>query len=177
MADDKRIAQMMAEAKKLDTAGYTAAAELKRLEAGQLRLMMTAANGIRTKKDKPSRSKYGNKTSHRDGHKFDSAAELRRYIDLKHLLNVGEIDSLDAKPAPIELLPKSKDEAGKPIRAVTYAPDFIYTIEDVTYIEDVKGVETAAFRIKWNMLRRYIAEKVRREGGKYKLIILPSDQT
>ena len=93
-------------------------------------------------------SKYNARRVKDDGYVFDSQAEHRRYCQLKLLESAGEIQCLAVHPR-FELLPKE----GK-LRAVRYEADFSYTENGVLVVEDVKGVQTAVFRLKMNMLRR-----------------------
>ena len=97
-----------------------------------------------------SRSKYGNRHVQYDGYTFDSLMERRRYQELKLLEAAGEIYDLKVHP-PYQIFDAYKQpETGKRIRAVKYIADFEYkdsaTAEIIT--EDVKGVETAVFKLK-----------------------------
>lgn len=72
-----------------------------------------------------------------DGITFDSKAEARRYQELKLLKRAGEIQGFGIQPSFV--LPGG----------VRYRPDFIVCDKDGTlHVEDVKGFETAAFKIK-----------------------------
>lgn len=84
-----------------------------------------------------------------DGYHFDSKAEARRYGELRLLERAGEISDLEVHP-PYLLLDKTRDPySGKMLRGITYEGDFEYVEDaDHTVVEDVKGVETAAFRLK-----------------------------
>jgi hypothetical protein len=80
-----------------------------------------------------------------DGVRFASKMEASRYLQLKALQDAGEIWSLGLQPKfPLVV-------AG--VKICTYIADFQYMEpaphgEPVKIIEDVKGVETPAFRIK-----------------------------
>ena len=91
------------------------------------------------------RSKYNNVKTELDGIRFDSKAEARRYSELMLLLRAEEIQGFDRQPS--FLLPGD----------VRYMPDFIVCGADgQVWVEDVKGVTTAAFRIKQKLwLERY----------------------
>jgi hypothetical protein len=100
-------------------------------------------------------SKYSNKRITVDGITFDSLAEERRYRELRLLWRANELDELKVHPR-YELEPKFTDASGKKHRAVTYIGDFEYIQNGQTVCEDVKGVETAVFRLKAELMaRRY----------------------
>ncbi len=82
------------------------------------------------------KSKYRNIRVEIDGHTFDSKAEGRRYEELKLLQAAGEIDGFGLQPSFVL-------EKG-----IRYRPDFIVSGDGQIWVEDVKGVETAAFKIK-----------------------------
>lgn len=84
-----------------------------------------------------------------DGVRFDSRAESFRFRELKLLEIQGEIKDLKAHPK-FELQPAFVDRAGKKQQAIVYEADFSYFDRAVghTVIEEVKGVETQAWRIK-----------------------------
>ena len=88
--------------------------------------------------------KYGNRKTVVDGIKFDSRAEA------------GVIRDLVLQP---EFLLQDKfKHKGKTERAVKYTADFKYfdILRGVYIVEDVKGVETEAFKIKRKLfLKRY----------------------
>lgn len=93
-------------------------------------------------------SKYGNRKIDADGYTFDSLAEHRRYQELKLLQAAGEISDLAVHPV-YELQPKFRRD-GKTERAITIVPDFCYTEDGRTVVEDVKSpaTRTPAFEIK-----------------------------
>lgn len=104
--------------------------------------------------------KYRNKKVERDGYKFDSQAEYRRYLILRDMERRGEIEQLEVHPK-FTLQKSFVDKwSGKRQRAVTYTGDFRYLEQgDHHVVEDVKGgraTQTAAFRIKakWFMRLR-----------------------
>lgn len=96
------------------------------------------------------RSKYGNRVTEVDGHKFHSAKEAARYSTLKLLERAGEIRFLRIQPAfPI-------DVNGHPI--CRYVADFAYvrTADDVQVVEDVKSAATRklpVYRLKIKLLK------------------------
>lgn len=97
-------------------------------------------------------NKFHARRTERDGHTFDSQAEADRYDELRLLQQAGEIIGLELQPSFV--LQPSFKYGKRTVRAITYRADFRY-IEAATgkiIVEDVKGVETEAFRIKAKML-------------------------
>ena len=85
----------------------------------------------------PKQSKYRNVKTEVDGICFDSKAEARRYTELKLLADADEIMGFGRQPSFV--LPGG----------IRYMPDFIVCgIDGAVWIEDVKGVETQAFKLK-----------------------------
>lgn len=105
-------------------------------------------------------SKYHNKKVSEDGECFDSKAELREYRILKLRLYNGEIENLKVHPR-FEIIPAFRRD-GKTIRATFYEGDFLY-LEGIQWVvEDIKGVETAVFKIKRKLfLCRYPTHELR----------------
>lgn len=101
------------------------------------------------------KSKYNNRKIEADGYTFDSIAEYHRYTELKLLQIAGEISNL--RVHPVYPLQKSfLTPEGKSVRSIKYEADFDYQENDVTVVEDVKGVETAVFKLKHKMfLQKY----------------------
>ncbi|HHX37878.1 MAG TPA: DUF1064 domain-containing protein [Clostridiaceae bacterium] len=97
-------------------------------------------------------NKYNNVKTVVDGIKFDSKAEAERYQELKLLKIAGEIQGFGLQPSFV--LPGG----------IRYRPDFIVCDSDgEIWVEDVKGVETQAFRIKkkqWDALYSWLPLKV-----------------
>lgn len=103
----------------------------------------------------PRRGKYNARAAHVDGLRFDSQAEARRYAELKLLEAAGVIAGLEVHPR-FELQAAFKDHAGKGWAAIVYEADFAYFEDGARIVEDVKGIETPAFRLKRKLfLRRY----------------------
>jgi hypothetical protein len=97
-------------------------------------------------------NKYGARKTHIDGYTFDSVKESRRFQELRLLEWAGEIGGLEVHPR-YEILPAHKHPVtGKPVRAIYYEADFRYWIlgagKPKPVVEDVKGVQTAVFRLK-----------------------------
>ena len=81
--------------------------------------------------------KYHNTPTEIDGIRFDSKAEARRYAELKALQASGKILWFTRQPS--FLLPGG----------IRYMPDFLVCGTDgLIWAEDVKGVETEAFKLK-----------------------------
>ena len=91
-------------------------------------------------------TKYRNMKTTIDGIKFDSKLEAKRYMELSVLLKAGKIEKLQVHPS-FELIPSYRKN-GKTVRKTVYEADFSYFRDGKYVIEDVKGVETAVFRLK-----------------------------
>lgn len=99
--------------------------------------------------------KYNASPTTRAGRKFDSKLEANRWQDLELLERAGQISDLEFKPV-YELQPAFRDRDGKKWKAITYVADASYVEAEQEIVEDVKGVETAVFKIKRKMfLYRY----------------------
>ena len=93
------------------------------------------------------RRKYGNKKPTINGITFDSMAEARYYRDLRLKKAAGYIKDFELQPR-FELQPTFKKN-GVTHRSIVYVPDFkIYMNDGSVRIVDVKGHETAEFKIK-----------------------------
>ena len=101
-----------------------------------------------------------------DGKTFDSKKEATRYLELKLLEKAGQITDLrcqveyeliPAQYGPDIVTPRGKVKRGPLIeRAVKYKADFVYTENDETIVEDVKGFRTKEYILKRKlMLHRY----------------------
>ena len=92
--------------------------------------------------------KYGAKRTEVDGIKFMSQSEANRYVDLKKLQSAGVIQNLSLQPRftlqegffNVDTLEKE--------RKIEYVADFMYTENNETIVEDVKGMKTADYKIK-----------------------------
>jgi hypothetical protein len=107
-----------------------------------------------------ARNKYNARKVTIDGITFDSKAEAGRYQELKLLERAGEIEDLEVHPK-FRLL-DGCDWNGKHYRATNYYGDFSYYEHESgkIVIEDVKGVQTAVFRLKLKMLVSQLDEDV-----------------
>jgi len=106
-------------------------------------------------------NKYRNKKTVVDNITFDSKKEAGRYVDLKLLERIEEIHDLELQPE-FEIIPAVKWN-GKKLSAKYYIADFRYTQEDVTFIEDVKGIRTPAYILKRQLFLLKYPEYVFRE--------------
>lgn len=101
------------------------------------------------------RSKYGAIKTQIDGITFSSKAESKRYLQLKELERLGQIDSLELQPR-FELAPGVRfSTAARATPALRYFADFRYV--DHTgkrVVEDVKGFakNTEGYRIKKHLM-------------------------
>ena len=87
-------------------------------------------------------AKYRNKKTTIDGITFDSRMEAQRYVELKLQLESGIISGFGVQPSFV--LPGG----------VRYRADFIVSDGATVWVEDVKGVETQAFKIKRKLWQR-----------------------
>ena len=88
------------------------------------------------------RNKYNAVKIEKDGMKFDSQKEYKRYIELTAQLQRGEILELKCQ-VKFELAPKVKiagEKRAKP--ALRYFADFTYISNGVLVVEDVKSAVT-----------------------------------
>ena len=98
--------------------------------------------------------KFGNRHVEIDGLRFDSAAEGRRYEQLRMLERAGEIQDLRVHPRYVII--DALRVGSRREKAIVYEADFAYTEMGRQIVEDVKGVETAVFRLKRRLfLQRY----------------------
>lgn len=91
------------------------------------------------------RNKYGAVKTEIDGIIFASRAESRRYLELKLLREQGRITDLVLQPKYPMFV--------EGIKICTYIADFSYMSRDEKgrwkpRVEDVKGVQTAVFKLK-----------------------------
>lgn len=101
------------------------------------------------------RGKYNARAVYIGSLQFDSMAEAARYRELALLEAAGAIAGLQVHPC-YELQPAFTDSTGKRWAAIRYEADFAYTEDGTQVVEDVKGVQTAAFRLKRKLfLHRY----------------------
>ncbi|MDF2854208.1 MAG: hypothetical protein K0Q87_59 [Neobacillus sp.] len=98
-------------------------------------------------------SKYGNKMVTIDGHKFDSIAESKYYLQLKWLKQAKQIK--DFKLQPKFVLQETFKKNGKTFRSIVYKADFkVYRLDGSIEIVDIKGAITKEFAIKRKLFER-----------------------
>ncbi len=90
------------------------------------------------------RSKYRNRPTFVDGLRFDSMAEARRWTELQILEKAGDIKNLK-RQAPFACVVNGE-------HVCKYIADFTYEKNSRFIAEDVKGVETALFKLKAALL-------------------------
>ena len=99
------------------------------------------------------RNKYNARKVTIKEHTFDSQKEADRYLVLLSRHQAGEITMLEVHPR-FEVHPAFMHK-GKKIRAINYEADFEYMDNDYNHIiEDVKGIETPAFKLKKKLFLR-----------------------
>jgi hypothetical protein len=115
---------------------------------------ITAAE-FRAMKPAPKPHKYRAEKCAIDGRTFASKAEARRYRELSLLAKAGQIFALQCQPRFV--LHDAFFHAGKRIRAIVYYGDFSYQdMHGRRVVEDVKGLETPMFKLKYKLfLKRY----------------------
>lgn len=97
---------------------------------------------------KARKPKYSNVKTEVDGILFDSKKEANRYVALKLLERIGDIEDLVLQPK--FLIADAVILDGRKQRARYYIADFQYVdaATGKTVVEDVKGIKTAAYRAK-----------------------------
>lgn len=101
-------------------------------------------------------SKYKNQKTQVDMYMFDSTKEAQRYKELKLLERAKKISNLELQPR--FLLQESFRKNGKTYRKIDYIADFQYIEDGKTIIEDVKGLQTEAFKIKHKLFEKKYPE-------------------
>ncbi len=96
---------------------------------------------------------YTGKKCEFDGYTFDSIPEKDYYIELKQNLRV---DKLTVHPSFI-LLDGFRNNEGKSVRSIKFKPDFMYILNGIKYIVDIKPlnkklIETD-FTLRWKLLQ------------------------
>jgi hypothetical protein len=108
-----------------------------------------------------TRSKFGNRRIEYDGYIFDSLMEKRRYQELQLLVQMGDISGLRVHPR-YKLQEKYRQpETGKRERAIYYEADFEYIEDGQVVTEDVKGHQTAVFKLKRKLFEQKFNRRLR----------------
>lgn len=133
-------------------------ADLARLGPAAQKQVLDKLAGAQAQK----KSKYGNRKVVRDGIKFDSEREARRYGELKFLLKQGRIRDLRLQ-ANFTLVEGYTTVEGKRIKPMVYRADFTYeraTEPDIAgvvhwlpEVEDAKGMHTQTYELKKKLLQ------------------------
>lgn len=97
-------------------------------------------------------NKYKNTKIVVDNIKFDSVLEANRYKELKLLERAGEISNLELQPR--FLLQDSFKKNGRTFRKIEYVADFKYIENGKTIVEDVKGIQTDVFKLKYKIFEK-----------------------
>lgn len=120
------------------------------------RVLTTTEGRALLAKPKKKRHKYGVAPVEQrtvDGIVFDSAAEVKRYSELKLLQRGKFIHKLELQPRyPIQVNGK---------HVCTYIGDFRYFEGGLRVLEDVKGVQTPEFKLKKKLVEALYDVKIR----------------
>lgn len=93
-------------------------------------------------------TKYRNKkATSRDGYEFASKLERNRYEELRLLEQAGQIKNLQLQPEFV-LLEGFRDRQGNYHRPIKYRADFAYYEGVLPVVEESKGFETQAWKLK-----------------------------
>lgn len=104
------------------------------------------------------RTKYNAKVTWVDGIRFPSKLEANRYVELKLLLQAGQISNLILQPSFI-LQEDFRDRYGKKQRAIKYVADFQYMEGNEEVVEDTKGYkDNAVWKIKKKMFLKLYSQ-------------------
>lgn len=86
---------------------------------------------------------------------FSSQKEARRYDELRAAMRAGVIRDLRIQPS-FTLQESYVTPDGDLVRAIKYVADFSYiacTEPEKYVVEDVKGVRTEGYKLKWKMMQ------------------------
>lgn len=108
---------------------------------------------VAAQRERSAKRKYNNQPTERNGIKFDSRKEAKRYEELMFLRQAGEIDNLKLQPQ-FTLQESYMTPEGERIRAIRYVADFSYTQGSQMVVEDVKSkaTKTKDYRMKYKMM-------------------------
>ena len=113
----------------------------KRSTSQSASLTAPLAKGSQGTKESQGAAKYHNERAERNGVKFDSRKQARRYDELMVMLRAGIISDLRLEPQ-FTLQESYITETGERIRAVRYTADFSYRFGGKLVVEDVKSKPT-----------------------------------
>lgn len=97
------------------------------------------------------RSKYGARKTEAGGQVFASKREARRYVVLVTMERAGEIADLRCQ-VRYDLYGQGGLLRSPSGRRLQYVADFVYERDGKTVIEDVKGMKTPLYRLKWAVM-------------------------
>lgn len=108
-------------------------------------------------------SKYGNRKTEVDGIVFDSAAEARRWRELRLLERAGRISGLRRQVPYVFLVHTTgtSPECGEDKRQMRYVADFVYFEGSREVVEDVKGYRTAEYKRKRRLMQKIYGVDIR----------------
>lgn len=111
-----------------------------------MRMTIEEYKAYQEKHNSGGKSKYGNTRTEYNGILYDSAKEAGRALQLDMLQRAGKVSNVK-RQVSIPLMVNG-------VKVATYRADFIYTDNEtgVQVIEDVKGYETAIFKLKKKIL-------------------------
>ena len=96
---------------------------------------------------KKNKTKYNNEKIIVDGIKFDSKREYGRWFELKMRERLGEITDLQ-RQVEFPLSINGKPLLSKAKRPLKYIADHSYVEKGILHVEDVKGFQTEASKLK-----------------------------
>ena len=114
-------------------------------------------------------TKYHAKRTEVNGIIFDSKIEADRFLQLQLLEKSDTIDSLKLQPEFQISQGWINPQTGEKVRSRFYVGDFMYhdKILERVVVEDVKGMETPEFRLKWDLVKsqypQYLFVKVTKD--------------
>ena len=94
--------------------------------------------------------KYHSKKIYIGNLKFDSKKEANRYLELKSMLDKGEISELELQVPFILIEPFTLNK--KKYRKMEYIADFVYIQDGKRIVEDTKGYKTDVYKIKKKLM-------------------------
>jgi len=97
----------------------------------------------------PRTNKYNATPTTRQGIKFSSKSEAKRFDDLKLLEQSGEIQNLELQPS-FQII-KSQTHSGKKYRGAKYTADFKYIENGKVVIEEFKGFRDKTYILRLKM--------------------------
>lgn len=108
--------------------------------------------------------KYKSKKTEVDGIVFDSKKEAKRYLELKAMMEAGEIQNLELQKKYV-LIPSQKRLVGGKMKVIerecAYKADFTYKVGDMTVVEDTKGFKTKDYIIKRKLMLKVYGIQIR----------------